>query len=78
MQQHAPVTEESIAEFERGVRRRAVLASRIRDRLAYLVSEKLLSREVEWKGGEFVHFSCTSLGMDLLDGVIPPKEWQPR
>jgi hypothetical protein len=77
MQKFAPVTEESIVEFERSVRRRDVLASRIRDRLAYLVSRGDLERKLEWQGGEFVHFVVTAQGMDVLDGNLPPPNWKP-
>lgn len=77
MQNFAPVTEESVIEFEKNVRRRAVTGARIRDRLAYLVSAGYLERKVEWEAGtELAHYRLTATGADMLDGVIPPRDWK--
>jgi hypothetical protein len=72
----APVTAESIGAFIRDVRRRKASDPEIADRLQYLESAGYLKRNVEWMGGEFVHFTITADGIDVLDGVKPPRGWQ--
>lgn len=78
MQQHAPVLEDSVHTFLTKVRRRSIILSETRDRLAYLVSANFLKRERVWNGGEEEHYTITALGMDTLDGAVPPRDWQPE
>ena len=80
MQAQAPVTEESIYHFLRDVRRRRILESFVEDRLAYLVDADYLELKQEWIAGEgeLVHYRIRALGMDLLDGVVPPRNWKGR
>jgi hypothetical protein len=75
MQQHAPVTEESIHGFLTGVRRRRITVSDTRDRIAYLVSAGYLLAKVPW--GEETSYTITALGMELEDGLVPPRDWKP-
>jgi hypothetical protein len=72
----APVTAEAVTGFIQTVRRRRVTDSEIADRLQYLVGAGYLKRNVEWQNGEFVHFSITADGVDVMDGVKPPRNWQ--
>ena len=74
--QLAPVTAEAVLSFVRDVRRRRVTIADIRDRLVYLESAGYLRKNVEWMGGEFVHYIITADGVDVLDGVIPPRGWK--
>jgi hypothetical protein len=76
MQQHAPVTEDSVYAFEKNVRHRRVTLSEIRDRLAYLTSAQYLKAKNVFEAGEtLVKYEITADGMDLLDGNIPPRNW---
>lgn len=78
MQNTAPVTDESICGFCRDTRRRNVSLQQIQDRLAYLSAQDVgyLKKNVEWNAGEFVHYTITGEGMDLLDGAAPPRQWK--
>lgn len=68
--QWAPVTGESVANFLVDTRRRRMTTADVRDRIAYLVSAKLLESEKVWEpGGEVQHFTVTALGMDVCDGL---------
>ena len=73
----APVTEESVFGFVVKQRRRKVTILDICDRLNYLTAAKYLDYHHEWKNGDFVHYTITADGMDLLDGNIPPRDWKP-
>lgn len=75
MQQHAPVTEESIHAFLTDVRRRRVILADTRDRISYLVSACYLEPKVHW--GEAASYTITALGMEVEDGVVPPRDWKP-
>jgi hypothetical protein len=77
VQKIAPVTEESVHGFVTNQRRRRVTLSDVCDRLIYLTAAKYLDYHHEWKGGDFVHYTITADGMDLLDGNIPPRDWKP-
>jgi len=77
MQQHARVLPESIHGFLTNARRRKVTSAAVLDRLTYLTSAGFLKLEKEWEGGEIQHYTITALGMDLLDGEIPPPNWKP-
>ena len=76
MQSRAPVTAPSILGFLTGARRRKVTAKDVQDRIDYMVSAKFLERIKEWEGGEFLRYEITALGMDVLDGAIPPRNWK--
>lgn len=77
MQQHAPVTEKSVHNFLTIVRRRKITITETRDRLGYLVSADFLKAEKVWVGGEETYYTITALGMELQDGIIPPRDWNP-
>lgn len=72
----APVTEEAVLGFIQVNRRRAATKADVQDRLRYLASAGYVEKHVEWAGGEFVHYTITADGMDVLDGVKPPRNWQ--
>lgn len=76
MQKIAPVTAESITEFEQTTRRRRVRADEVRDRLDYLESAGYLVKLVIWEGGETENYKITADGVDLLDGAAPPRGWK--
>lgn len=79
MQQHGPVQSEPVERFLVNIRRRKVTAMDVVERLEYLSANDraLLEKHVEWNRGEFVHFTITANGMDVLDGVLPPPNWRP-
>jgi hypothetical protein len=73
----APVTAEAVTGFIQNIRHRRVTDGEIADRLQYLEGADYLKRHVEWQmGGEFVHYKVTADGVDVLDGVKPPRNWQ--
>jgi hypothetical protein len=72
----APVTLDAIEGFITTIRRRSVVRADIVDRLRYLASAGYLELHTEWAGGEFTHYTVTADGMDVLDGVKPPRNWQ--
>ena len=71
----APITAESTYKYLKGTERRKVTQLQVEDRLKYLVSAGYLMRKTEWEGGEVVSYEIMALGMDLLDGNIPPRNW---
>lgn len=71
----APVTAEAVHGFIRVARRKNFSVPEIDDRLRYLESAGYLEKHTEWTGGEFVHYTITADGMDVLDGVRPPRGW---
>jgi hypothetical protein len=75
LQKHAPVVEEAIHNFLTTVRRRKIATFETRDRLDYLVSANFLKREKVWNGGEEEQYTVTALGMETMDGAIPPRGW---
>ncbi len=75
MQRMAQVMALSVHSFLTVQRRRQVLLKDVEDRLAYLVSASYLERNQEWQGGEYFHYTITADGMDVLDGVKPPRGW---
>ena len=77
MQHLAPVRAESVVSFLTVSRRRKMTDREVADRLAYLVSAGLLERKIVWDGGEVEHFQIGALGMDVLDGAVPPRGWKP-
>ncbi len=78
MQKHAPVVEEAIHNFLTTVRRRKIATFETRDRLDYLVSANFLKEEKVWVGGEEIHYTITALGMETMDGAVPPRGWEGR
>lgn len=72
----ASVGPESIYKFLTNVRRRKITMIDVCDRLNYLTSAEFLKLEIEWEGGEVRYYTITALGMDLLDGNIPPQGWK--
>jgi hypothetical protein len=75
-QKLACVQEESITKFLVITRRRKITAVSVRDRIDYLTSAGLLKSETVWEGGELTHYTITALGMDVLDGNVPPPNWR--
>lgn len=78
MQRLAQVQAGSVLGFLKVQRRRQLALRDVEDRLAYLVSAGYLAKNREWHGGEYFHFTITADGMDVLDGVKPPRGWAPR
>lgn len=76
MQRLAPVTAESIESFLRVQRARRLRASEVADRMAYLADAGYLAAQKEWRAGEIMFYRITALGMDYLDGAIPPRNWR--
>jgi len=76
MEKIAPVQLLSVHSFLQVQLRRRISLRDVQDRLDYLVSRKLLDLIQEWHNGEFRHYKITADGMDLLDGAIPPRNWQ--
>lgn len=76
MQDSAPVTAESVHRYLENVARRRVTELTVEDRLRYLTEAGFLKRVCEWDGGEVVRWEITADGMDLLDGAIPPRNWE--
>lgn len=76
-QKMAPVTHESVTNFEQGMRRRRVTSADVQDRLDYLTAAKYLQTVTEWQAGsEFTHYRITADGVDFLDGKAPPRGWK--
>lgn len=71
----APVTQDAIHGYLTHAARRVCTPDDVRDRLTYLVSAEYLNCKREWDGGEVVIYTVTATGMDMLDGRIPPREW---
>ena len=79
LQQSAPVTEEAIHAYLTTARHIRVAITDLRDRILYLASAGYLSSHTEWQdGGEMTTYTVTAMGMDLLDGELPPPNWNPR
>ena len=77
MMRSAPVEAESVFAYLSVTRRRKVILSEVEDRLNYLTDAGFLTLTVEWAGGrELRHWKCTALGMDVLDGNVPPRNWK--
>jgi hypothetical protein len=76
----APVTQESVFGFVTVQRHRRVRLDQVKDRMAYLVAADYLEPHREWQAGEgeILHYTITANGMDMLDGVIPPRNWSKR
>jgi len=74
MQQLAPVTAESVLEFEQRQRRRRVTLRDIRDRLGYLTDAGYLKVARTWQAGAWIDdWLITADGADVLDGAKPPR-----
>lgn len=71
-----PVTAEAMLRYLKTARHLRVTEVEVEDRLLYLEGAKYLEPKKEWEGGEFVHYVITADGQDLLDGVIPPRNWK--
>jgi len=78
MQESAPVTADSIFAYLRNHARIRCTPSQADDRIAYLHSAGLLEKFTEWDAGEITRYEITALGMDLLDGKVPPRNWKPK
>jgi len=79
MMRAAPVEAQSVFAYLAVTRRRKVILSEVEDRLNYLTDAGFLILKVEWEGGrELRHWLCTALGMDVLDGNVPPRNWKAR
>jgi hypothetical protein len=76
LETYGPVTEESVARYIRIQRARRVCARTIQDRLLYLAKAKYLEQITTWSGGSVTRYEITALGMQLLDGAIPPEGWK--
>lgn len=79
LEPEAPITAESVLAFLRGPRRRTIEMPTVRDRLAYLLSAEYLDVHHDWApGGGIESWAVTAAGVDLLDGVTPPRNWRPK
>ena len=80
MEAQAPVTVESLLAYLRNHCRRRCTESELADRLAYMEAEdsRYLKKIVEWDRGEITRYEITALGMDLLDGNDPHRNWRPK
>jgi len=75
MQKFAPVTSEGIYMYLKNTVRRKTTEMDVEDRLIYLTDAGYLKKETVWDGGEVVRYEITATGIDLLDGNIPPRNW---
>lgn len=73
----APVTFQAINLFVRDIRRRMVSPAEIKDRMTYLEAAGYLEQHRDWQAGEgeLIHYTITADGMDVMDGVKPPRGW---
>lgn len=78
MEQVAPVQAESVLAYLVNHARIRATERQVCDRVSYLVSAGYLADKTEWDGGEVRRFEITALGMDLLDGKVPPRNWRPE
>lgn len=76
LQDVGPVTLECVARYLRVRRALRRTDMQIQDRLTYLAKSKLLDEITEWNGGSVTRYEITALGMDTLDGVVPPPGWK--
>lgn len=76
MQDLAPVTLDAVHSYLTGPARIAAEQHEVRDRLHYLAKAGCLDEIREWGDGrEVTRYEITSKGMDILDGNIPPLNW---